>query len=321
MPIWSEILAELHKNRLPNGTPDCDRVRRKYLLALHEYTNRAVVLYASGWLQKDDAPPAVLVNDEDIHGLMEVTSGMQATDVDLILHSPGGSPEAAEAIVSYLRARFDHIRVIIPHLAMSAATMISCAADEIVMGKHSFVGPTDPQMLLATQLGVPSVPAQAVLDQFDRAQRDCADPTRYAAWVPMLSQYGPDLIEHAQTALELSRSLVKTWLETYMFSDHVNAEKQSKLVSDWLAEHSNFKSHSRHLTREMLLKMGMTVIPLESDPELQDKSLSIFHAAMHTFGMTPALKIVESHLGGAFIKIAVQSPMALGIAPLAAPPS
>ena len=87
----------------------------------------------------------------------------------------------------YLRSRFEHIRVIVPHLAMSAATMIACAADEIVMGKHSFVGPTDPQLLLATQLGIRPVPAQAVLDQFDRAQRESKDPTKYAAWVPMLS--------------------------------------------------------------------------------------------------------------------------------------
>ena len=66
----------------------------------------------------------------------------------------------------------------------------------------------------------------------------------------------------------------------------------------------------------MLSDKGMTVVPLESDPELQDKSLSVFHAAMHTLVMTPALKIVENHLGRAFIKsIAVQPPMALDIAP------
>ena len=83
-------------------------------------------------------------HDEDIHALMEVTAGLHSPDVDLILHSPAGSPEAAEAIVSYLRSRFTHIRVVVPQLAMFAATMIACAADEIVMGKHSFLGPTDP---------------------------------------------------------------------------------------------------------------------------------------------------------------------------------
>lgn len=322
MPIWSEILAELQQTVQPNGIPDCDAVRRKYLLGLHRHTRRAVVLYAAGWLQKNDAPPAgVSINDEDVHGLMEVTSGIHPAQVDLILHSPGGSPEAAEAIVSYLRSRFDHIRVIIPHLAMSAATMISCAADEVVMGKHSFVGPTDPQMLLATQLGVRSVPAQAVLDQFDRAQRDCSNPDRYGAWVPMLSQYGPDLIEQAYSALELSRSLVKTWLSTYMFKGQDDAEEKSRSVSDWLANHRHFKSHSRHLTRDELSKQGLTVVPLEGDPQLQDQVLSVFHAAMHTLGMTPALKIVENHSGRAFIKsMAMSPPIPLGIAPPAAPP-
>ena len=106
---------------------------------------------------------------------MEVTHRLEGNSLDLILHSPCGSPEAAEAIISYLRSRFSHIRVIVPQLAMSAATMIACAADEIVLGKHSFLGPIDPQLVIQTPLGARAVPAQAVLDQFDRAKRECRD--------------------------------------------------------------------------------------------------------------------------------------------------
>lgn len=169
MPIWSEILAELNTT----SPPDFDGVRRKYLLKLQKHTGRDVILYASGRLQSEAPPALVSIGEEDLHGLMEVTSGLRGPGVDVILHSPGGSPEAAEAIVSYLRARFSHIPVIIPQLAMSAATMIACAADEIVMGKHSFLGPTDPQLPLATALGMRLVPAQAILDQFDKAQHEC----------------------------------------------------------------------------------------------------------------------------------------------------
>ena len=44
--------------------------------------------------------------------------------LDLILHTPGGFPEAAESIVKYLRSKFStNIRVIVPHLSMSAGTM------------------------------------------------------------------------------------------------------------------------------------------------------------------------------------------------------
>ena len=140
MPIWSEILDELHEKPLPDGRPDYDRVRREYLHSLNLHTELNVILYASGWLQKDAPPNLTSITDEDIQALMEVTYDLQGREIDIILHSPGGMVEAAEAIVSYLRSRFSHIRVIVPQLAMSAATMISCAADEIVMGKHSFQG-------------------------------------------------------------------------------------------------------------------------------------------------------------------------------------
>ena len=213
---------------------------------------------------------------------MEVSQGLTGSRLDLIMHSPGGSPEAAEAIVSYLRQRFSHIRLVVPQLAMSAATMIACAADEIVLGKHSFLGPTDPQILLPTSLGVRAVPAQAVLDQFDRAQKECADPAKLSAWIPMLSQYGPDLLVQCQSALDMSKELVKTWLKTYMLKDVKGRAKQAKSIASWLANHGHFKSHSRHISRDEVEKRGLTVVPLEDDSDFQDLALSVFHATTHT---------------------------------------
>ncbi len=300
MPVWSEIFTEL----LATGQPphlDFDGIRRKYLLELNNHTRRNVVLYASGWLQKGDAP-SILISDEDIHALMEVTSGLNGGELDLILHSPGGSPNAAEAIVSYLRSRFSHIRVIVPLYAKSAAAMISCAADEIVLGKHSFLGPTDPQILLTTALGFRPVPAQAVLDQFDKAQKECSDPKKLPAWVPMLSQYGPDFLIQCERALALSKELVRTWLEAYMFKDCADGPEKARVAAKWLADHKNFKSHGRHISQKALLEHGLRVTELEDDPDLQDLSLSVFHATTHTFSLTPIVKIVESHTGHAFIQ-------------------
>lgn len=101
MPIWSEILAELGETQNPPGNPDYDAVRRKYLAKLHQHTGNATILYASGWLQSSNAPPALIsIGDEDIQALMEVSQGLTGDRLDLIMHSPGGSPEAAEAIIS-----------------------------------------------------------------------------------------------------------------------------------------------------------------------------------------------------------------------------
>ena len=44
--------------------------------------------------------------------------------------------------------------------------------------------------------------------------------------------------------------------------------------------------------------------PLEDDQETQDLCLSIFHATAHTFTQTPGVKIIENHLGKAFMKLA-----------------
>ena len=60
--------------------------------------------------------------------------GLHGESLDLIIHSPGGSIEAAGAFVTYMRTKFSDIRVIIPQAAMSAATMIACSAN-VVMGE------------------------------------------------------------------------------------------------------------------------------------------------------------------------------------------
>lgn len=299
MPIWSEILREISSQ-----TPLAyDGVRRKYLLSLFEHTNRNVILYASGWLQKNAVNPAsVSIGDEDIHALMEVTNGLQGEHLDLILHSPGGSPEAAEGIVLYLRSRFSHIRVIVPHLAMSAASMIACAADEIIMGRNSFLGPTDPQIMLSTDLGMRSVPAQAILDQFEMGLESCSDTSNLAAWAPMLSQYGPDLLVQCNSALDMAKALVQEWLKMYMFKEREDSDNLAKKIAKWLTNHRDFKSHSRHIPRGELRDHGLLIRNLEDDKNLQDFTLSVFHAATKALDDTPATKIVENHTGRAFIK-------------------
>jgi hypothetical protein len=64
------------------------------------------------------------------------------------------------------------VRVIVRLAAMSAATMMACAADKIVMGKHSYLGPIDPQLRLQTPLGVQQIPAHTILLRGERVMLD-----------------------------------------------------------------------------------------------------------------------------------------------------
>lgn len=196
MPTWGQILEELKTTQSPQGQgPDFDGVRRKYLRLLHERTGRAVLLYSTAWLESRPLPPVdIQISLQDLHGFMEAVSNIEEQELDLVLHSPGGSAEAAESAVSYLRKRFTHIRVFVPLAAMSAATMIALAADEIVMGQHSQLGPIDPQFIISTPEGSRSAPAKAILNQFERAKAECSDPANLAAWMPILRAYIPGLL-------------------------------------------------------------------------------------------------------------------------------
>lgn len=250
---------------------------------------------------------------------MEVVHGLTGVNLDLILHSPGGRIESAEALVAYLRSKFDNIRVIVPQVAMSAATMIACAGDVIVMGKHSFLGPIDPQVLIPTPLGQRMVPAQAILEQFDRAKRECKDPQALAAWYPMLSQFGPDLLVQCENASRLSPSLVAGWLRNYMFKNDPKKSRKATQIARWLASHRNFKTHGRHIPRSELEAKGLKIEHLESNQQSQDLFLSVFHATTHTFN-SPAVKIIENHLGKAFIKMQPLVPVVMRAPVQAIPP-
>lgn len=317
MPAWNEILQELHRTPGPQGGVDSDRVRRKYLSSVASATGRSTILYAAKFTQPSNVNPAFLmINDEDIQGLMTVIHQLPGSNLDLILHSPGGSLDAVGAFVHYLRSQFSHIRVIVPQLAMSAATMIACAADEIVMGKHSFLGPIDPQFVVTTPLGQRTVPAQAILAQFERAKKECQDPAMLGAWMPMLSQYGPDLLVQCQNASDMSKGMVEDWLCRYMFNGDNDAQGKAASISEWLSTHEEHKSHGRHITREELETKGLTIKHLEKNQNIQDLFLSVFHATTLTFDHSSAVKIIENHVGKAFVKM---TPVQIQLAPAQGP--
>jgi ClpP class serine protease len=153
VPTWGEIGPELLKiqQRVANEpnpkVGPYDILRRKYLAKLHQRTGRATFLYYSGWMDKPNAGPEDLsVVGADVCGFMEACSNAAAKNdrkLDFFIHSPGGDPDAAEQICEYLRTQYDHIRVIVPLQAMSAATMMALSADEVLMGDHSQLGPID----------------------------------------------------------------------------------------------------------------------------------------------------------------------------------
>ena len=319
MGTWGDIERELTRTRLPNGAPDLDQVRRRHLRELAAYTGRSCIIYAtSGFAPRPEAssPADILVTlDPDIAGFMEAVHGLpKDVPLDLMLHSPGGHAEAAEAIIAYLRGRFPGLRVIVPVAAMSAATMMAMAADEIVMAAHSQLGPIDPQLTISTIEGPRSAPAAAIKRQFAEAQKDlAANPAHTAAWLPILRSMAPALLQMCENAEKLSKTMVQEWLEKYMFHGDDEAATKAKAVTEYLSDYDQFMSHGRRVDRGSLRNLGVRVIDLEGDQELQDRVLSVHHAVSHTMSLGGVVKIIENHFGKALVRSV--KPIAVAVAP------
>lgn len=317
MPTWGIIAQELNKELLAqqsSGTPPDplapsphDQVRRKYVRELSAHTSRPVIVYASGWLEGRPVPdPSVVgVATRDLMGFMEAVHGLPQGPLDLILHSPGGDADAAKAIMSYLRDQgFDPIRAIVPIAAMSAATMMALSCDEILMARHSQLGPIDPQFTLVTPEGPRSAPAQAILDQFERAKQECgASPQAMAAWLPILRSYGPGLLSQCLTAQAAAEETVAAALQVHMFKDRppAEAEQRAQDVAAWFNDHKTHRSHGRPLRYDDVANQKVRVGLLENDKALQDKVLSAWHGVQLSLSQTAVNKLIENNDGNAWI--------------------
>lgn len=281
MPNWSSILKEMKAQQSP-----IDVVRRKYLDELQEYTKRNVIAYYSGFL-KGINDINTSINDQDMSGFMNCLNGMDSNiGLDLILHTPGGNITATESIVQYLKSKFGtNIRAIIPQMAMSAGTMISLSCSSIVMGRHSNLGPIDPQ--------INGIAAYSIINEFNQAKEDLENNKNINYWNMRLSNYPPAFIIHCENAIKLSSELVTKWLGDNMFKSNQD-KSQIEVIVNSLNENEISKNHSRHYNIDFCKSLDLNIEELEEDSVLQEKVLSLHHAYTHTFANTSAIKIIES---------------------------
>lgn len=284
------------RGRPPLPATQYDIVRRRYLTQLFNHTGRNVVAYYSGWLSKPGIDQAE-INDEDKNGFMMAVHNLdRSKGLDLLLHTPGGSIAATESIVDYLHKMFgDDIRAIVPQIAMSAGTMLACSCKSIVMAKHSNLGPIDPHLA--------GVPAHGVIREFDRASKEVKrNPSQAAIWGVIIAQYRPTFLSQCENAIKWSEQFVREQLQSVMFRGQKTARSKAAAIVKKLSDYRGNRSHSRHIHAEECRAMGLVIEPLEESDPFQDLILTVHHCYMHSLMNTPSFKMIENHIGVAFVK-------------------
>jgi ClpP class serine protease len=171
----------------------------------------------------------------DMNDSEEVMRAIQLTDpnmpLDLVLHTPGGLYLAATQIARALTGHKGKVTVFVPHYAMSGGTLIALAADEIVMCRHSVLGPLDPQVD-----GLPAASLLRVVEQKPVAEID--DETLVLADI-------------AQKALEqLERTVAQ------LLADHMDVTRAKELANTLT---SGRWTHDYAISADEALSLGLPV--------------------------------------------------------------
>ena len=171
----------------------------------------------------------------DVNDSEEVIRAIRLTDdktpIDLIVHAPGGLVLASLQIAHAISAHPAKVTVHVPHYAMSGATLIALAADEIVMDRHAVLGPVDPQ--------IGSFPAASILTAISRKNVDRIDDRTLI------------MADIAEKAIAQVKGAVKKLLLEHM--SEVEAERIATMLS------TGTWTHDHPLTADIAKMLGLPV--------------------------------------------------------------
>lgn len=235
--------------------------RQTHVREIEAVTGRRLISYVAGprtSITAFDIPPFVDLIDD-------IESG---SPIDLLLQTPGGDIDQAERIVLLCRKRAGDadFRVIVPDSAKSAGTLIAVAADEIVMGEPSELGPIDPQVFITTASGEQmGRPANSFLDGLKQIREESADGDLSPAYFPLLDKLDPALIDFCEKAIKRSEKFAREFLEKYMLKGDPGKARE---IAARLGDVDEYLSHAATIDAEQADELGLNVRILPHDDRL-----------------------------------------------------
>jgi hypothetical protein len=288
--------------------------RKNQLRAISaERGGRDILVFAAD-LNKES--PLTATSYVDILPINDQLSNLQGKKVDLILETPGGSGEAAEDIVRLIRDKYEDVGIIVPGWAKSAGTIMTMAANEILMGPTSALGPIDAQLFWQGK----RFSADALLEGMEKIKKEVTDTgVLNKAYIPILQGISPGELQSAQNALDFAKVLVTSWLAKYKFKNWTthstsgapvtDAEKTARAneVAERLCDHRHWLTHGRSIKIDDLRAMRLQIIDYSQNPRLLD-AINRYYALLQMTFATNIYKIYETPDSQIVKAIAVPGP-------------
>src|SRR5260221_6194940 len=295
MGVYSDYL-----DRFSTGNfNDLAAERKLQLRRISQIRQRDVLVFAAD-INKGNAQ--ISIDYSDLVPFSDQLSNLKGGKLDLVLETPGGSGEVAEDLVNAMRDQFEDVGVIIPGYAKSAGTIITMAADEILMGPYSALGPIDAQIFHHGK----QFSADAVLEGMEKIKEEVTKTgVLNRAYIPILQGISPGELQSAENALSFAKTLVTQWLAQYKFRTwHVHSSNQlpvtdddkqhrAETVADRLCDHGFWKTHGRSIKIKDLEAMRLKITDYSKTPDLADAIVRYFTLLQMTFA-TNIYKLFET---------------------------
>jgi len=158
-------------------------------------------------------------------------------DIHVIIESGGGDADAAYHIAKLLDAHFKGtIKYIVPRFAKSAATLLVCGGNKIVMGETSELGPLDPQIL---QNDGSYISAKAVESTLELIKKYLSEGEHGLELATILSsRLNPLILGQYESTLKIAQEYQEELLHLRMFNKSEDVKKISAKFATGYTHHS-----------------------------------------------------------------------------------
>ncbi|MEX3616473.1 SDH family Clp fold serine proteinase [Paenibacillus glucanolyticus] len=263
--------------------------RQEWIKQIEAVTGRRLIAYISNFSHPESG-----INRNDVLPFIEILSDLpEGGDVDLLIHTPGGDPNATEQMVNSLLPKVANLRVIVPLSAKSAGTMMALVADEIVMSDSSELGPIDPQVVIRNATGgASSRPAKAFLKGLQNIQDEVNrnNGQLNPAYFPILQSVDAAQIQFCHQAEAHAEKIAKKWLLRSMCSG--DSQKAQKIAEE-LLDIEKYPNHGNVISWKDATDIGLNVCYLPPSDDLWKAFWTLIALYDNDMKINKTIKIFE----------------------------
>jgi ClpP class serine protease len=225
--------------------------------------------------------PRTSMQTADIQHIEAVLQSLAgAEQINLLVQSPGGDGTISEKIVDMCRSHLvgndRKLRVIVPNVAKSAATILALGTDEIIMGYTSELGPIDPQVPIAVSGMTQWVSAFAFVEARDKLMNQIAEAAKKneptVGLLTQLAGLNIPFTDEMENQIEFAKKTAVSLLDKYMLVPLAeNAEerkKRAEAIAQKLLSKELFPVHGHYINGQAARDMGLRVELLAKDDPL-----------------------------------------------------